>query len=73
HHYDQRDATELEQAARISGAMAFVTTEKDAQNLSGLSFSELPVFIAVIEMELPQHDAFFGFIHQRLAARSSVV
>jgi len=73
HHYDQRDATELEQAARISGAMAFVTTEKDAQNLSGLSFSELPVFIAVIEMELPQQDAFFGFIHQRLAARSSVV
>lgn len=72
HHYDQRDATELEQAARTSGARAFVTTEKDAQNLSGLSFSEFPVFIAVVEMELPQQDAFLGFIRDRLAARSAV-
>ena len=70
---DQRDALELEQVARSSGAKAFVTTEKDAQNLSGVSFSDLPVFIAAIEMELPQQDAFFGFIRERLAARSAVV
>jgi tetraacyldisaccharide 4'-kinase len=73
HRYDQRDAGELEQVARTGGAKALVTTEKDAQNLSGISFSEFPVFIAVIEMELPQQDAFFGFIRERLAARSSVV
>ncbi len=73
HHYDQRDATELEHVARISGARAFVTTEKDAQNLSGLSFSEFPVFIAVVEMHIPQQDAFLGFIRGRLAARSAVV
>ena len=73
HRYDQRDALELEQVARASGAKAFITTEKDAQNLSGVSFSEFPVFIAVIEMELPQQDSFFGFIHERLAARSAVV
>ena len=73
HRYDQRDALELEQSARTTGAKAFVTTEKDAQNLSGVSFSEFPVFIAVIEMELPQQDAFFGFIRERLAARSAVV
>ena len=72
HHYHQRDATELEQVARTSGARAFITTEKDAQNLSGLSFSEFPVFIAVVEMELPQQDAFLGFIRERLAARSAV-
>jgi tetraacyldisaccharide 4'-kinase len=73
HRYDQRDALELEQVARTSGAKAFVTTEKDAQNLSGVSFVEFPVFIAVIEMELPQQDAFWGFIRERLAARSAVV
>jgi len=73
HRYDQRDALELEQVARSSGAKAFVTTEKDAQNLSGVSFVEFPVFIAVIEMELPQQDAFFGFIRERLSARSALV
>jgi len=73
HRYDQRDALELEQSARTTGAKAFVTTEKDAQNLSGVSFAEFPVFIAVIEMELPQQDAFFGLIRERLAARSAVV
>jgi tetraacyldisaccharide 4'-kinase len=73
HRYDQRDALELEQVARAARAKAFVTTEKDAQNLSGVSFSEFPVFIAVIEMQLPQQDTFFSFIHDRLAARSTVV
>jgi tetraacyldisaccharide 4'-kinase len=73
HRYDQRDATELEQAARTGGAQAFVTTEKDAQNLSGISFTEFPVYIAVIEMELPQQEAFFDFICERLTARSAVV
>jgi tetraacyldisaccharide 4'-kinase len=73
HRYDQRDALELEQVARTHGAKALITTEKDAQNLTGVSFAEFPVFIAVIEMELPQQDAFFGFIRERLAARSAVV
>jgi len=73
HRYDQRDALDLEQVARSHGAKAFITTEKDAQNLSGVSFSEFPVFTAVIEMELPQQDAFFDFINERLAARSAVV
>jgi tetraacyldisaccharide 4'-kinase len=73
HRYDQRDAHELEQVARTSGAKAFITTEKDAQNLSGVSFVEFPVFIAVIEMELPQQDALLSFIRERLAARSAVV
>jgi tetraacyldisaccharide 4'-kinase len=73
HHYDQRDALELEQVARANGAKALVTTEKDAQNLTAVSFSDLPVFIAVIEMELPQQHAFLGFIRERLAARSALV
>jgi len=73
HRYDQRDALELEQVAHSHGAKAFITTEKDAQNLSGVSFGEFPVYTAVIEMELPQQDAFFDFINERLAARSAVV
>jgi tetraacyldisaccharide-1-P 4'-kinase len=73
HRYDQRDALELERVARTSGAKAFITTEKDAQNLSGVSFVEFPVFIAVIEMELPQQDAFLDFIRKRLAPRTAAV
>jgi tetraacyldisaccharide 4'-kinase len=73
HHYDQRDADELQQVARTIGARALVTTEKDAQNLSGVCFTGIPVFVAVIEMQLPQEEAFFDFIRQRLSARSALV
>ena len=71
HRYDARDTSELEAAARVSGAKAFLTTEKDAQNLAGVRFGELPVFIAVIDLEIPQQDAFLAAIHTALGARSA--
>ena len=70
HRYDARDARELEAAARTGGAKALVTTEKDAQNLAGVQFDELPVFIAVIEFEIPQQEALFAAIHAAFEARS---
>jgi tetraacyldisaccharide 4'-kinase len=72
HRYDQRDASELETIALASGAKALVTTEKDAQNLAGLQFPDVPVFIAVIDLDLPQQDAFLSAIRARLEARSAV-
>jgi tetraacyldisaccharide 4'-kinase len=71
HRYDARDASELEAAARASGAKAFVTTEKDAQNLAGVGFGEFPVFVAVIELEIAQQAALLGAIHAALEARSA--
>ncbi len=73
HRYDARDAGELEAIALASGAKALVTTEKDAQNLTGLQFTGLPVFIAVIDLDLPQQDAFLSAIRARLAERSAAV
>lgn len=71
HRYDARDALELETAARAGGAKVLVTTEKDAQNLAGVQFNELPVFIAVIEFEIPQQEALLAAIHAALETRSA--
>jgi tetraacyldisaccharide 4'-kinase len=73
HRYDTRDARELEQAAQNAGARALLTTEKDAQNLSGVNFSATPVFIAVIDMDISKQDSFLALVNEKLAARMSVV
>ena len=71
HKYDSRDAKELEAAARAAGAKAFLTTEKDAQNLASIQFTELPVFIVVIDLEISQRDAFLAAIRAGIDARSA--
>ena len=71
HKYDARDAVELEAAARAAGAKAFLTTEKDAQNLASIQFTELPVFIVVIDLEISQPDAFLAAIRAGIEARSA--
>ena len=71
HRYDQRDADELEAAARAGGAQAFLTTEKDAQNLAGVAFAELPVFLAVIDLEISQPDDFLAAIRSQIEARGA--
>jgi tetraacyldisaccharide 4'-kinase len=73
HCYDQRDATELQAAARAAGAKALVTTEKDAQNLSGIHFSELPVYIAVIDLLISKEASFLELIYEKLAAAGNLV
>jgi tetraacyldisaccharide 4'-kinase len=73
HRYDARDARELEQAAQNAGAKALLTTEKDAQNLSGLNFSATPVFVALIALEISEEDSFLALVNEKLAARMSVV
>lgn len=73
HHYDQRDAAELQAAARAAGAKALVTTEKDAQNLSGIHFSELPVYIVVIDLLISKEASFLELIHEKLAAAGNLV
>jgi tetraacyldisaccharide 4'-kinase len=72
HRYDPRDVQEIEAAARAAGAQALVTTEKDAQNLAGTSFTSLPVYLAVIELSVSNEDAFFSFIDQKIQQRKRV-
>jgi tetraacyldisaccharide 4'-kinase len=67
HRYTQRDISAIEQAAKRVGANAFVTTEKDAQNLSGLKFEETPLYVAVIDLVVTPEADFRSVLDQTLA------
>lgn len=71
HRYTAGEAQALAKAARAAGARAFVTTEKDAQNLAGAQFGELPVFVAVIDLEISQGAAFWEAIQAQIVAKAS--
>ena len=51
HAYTQRDVDRVVQTARDTGAEAIVTTEKDAVRLEGLRQSEIPVYVAQLEVQ----------------------
>ena len=72
HSYDARDAVELASAARACGAKALITTEKDAQNLSGVSFADFPVYVAIIDLEISKESVLLAFIWEKLEARKSL-
>jgi tetraacyldisaccharide 4'-kinase len=71
HRYDSRDGAELEAAAQDAGASALLTTEKDAQNLAGVTFAKLPVFITAIDLEISKEQELLNLIRQKLEARTS--
>jgi tetraacyldisaccharide 4'-kinase len=71
HRYDARDAAELEVAAKQSGAKMLITTEKDAQNLAGVDFQELPVHIAVIDLVVSREAELMKLIHDGLERRKA--
>jgi tetraacyldisaccharide 4'-kinase len=68
HRYTDRDVLKIQQAAKQSGANAFVTTEKDAQNLSGAKLVEAPVYVSVIELAVSPDADFKNALDQTLAA-----
>ncbi|HVM75247.1 MAG TPA: tetraacyldisaccharide 4'-kinase [Candidatus Saccharimonadales bacterium] len=72
HRYDQRDVAELVSSARRAGANALLTTEKDAQNLTGVNFSEMPVYLAVIDFEIAKETALLDLLNEKMAARMSI-
>ena len=51
HRYTASDVKSLEEAAQSVAAKAFVTTEKDVQNLPDIQFKELPLYVAAIDLE----------------------
>jgi tetraacyldisaccharide 4'-kinase len=68
HRYTRRDISAVKKAGKRLGAQAFVTTEKDAQNLSGLAFEEAPLYIAVIDLVVTPEADFRNVLDQTLAA-----
>ncbi len=68
HLYSQRDALTVQESGNKAGAKAFVTTEKDAQNLSGLKF-EAPLYVSVIELAISPEADFHNVLDRLLAAK----
>jgi tetraacyldisaccharide 4'-kinase len=68
HLYTRQDFLEIRQAGKRAGANAFVTTEKDAQNLGGLTFEEAPVYVAVIDVIVTPEADFRNVLDQTLVA-----
>jgi tetraacyldisaccharide 4'-kinase len=68
HRYTQRDIFAIRQAGKRVDANAFVTTEKDAQNLGSLKFEEAPLYVAVIDLVVTPEADFRTVLDQTLAA-----
>jgi len=66
HLYTAADLRRLEKAAQSAGAIAFVTTEKDAENLGGIDSTALPIFVAVIDFVLAAESEFLAALEQKL-------
>ncbi|OLB29217.1 MAG: tetraacyldisaccharide 4'-kinase [Acidobacteria bacterium] len=69
HRYTEQDVLRIKKAGAKDGAKAFITTEKDAQNLSGLTFEGLPLFISVIDMAVSPEADFLSILDRLLAAK----
>ncbi len=68
HRYTQRDILAVTQAGKRVGANAFVTTEKDAQNLGGLTFEGAPLYVTVIDLIVAPEADFRNVLDQAFAA-----
>jgi len=66
HRYTQRDILAIQQAGKRAGAVAFVTTEKDAQNLAAVTFKETPLYVAVIDLVVAPEADFRSVLQRTL-------
>ena len=73
HRYNAADADALQTSAVKAGARALVATEKDAQNFNATHFSRLPVYLAVISLEIPGEKEFFSLVKSKLPAAGGEV
>ena len=70
--YKQKDVEGLLLAGKQSSANGFITTEKDAQNLTGLNFGDTPAYIAAIDFVIAPEADFRNVLDQTLANRAGV-
>jgi len=67
HRYTAGDAGALERAAKGANARGMITTEKDANNLTGVSLQLFPVFMAIIDIEVSHEEDFLSLIQCKIA------
>jgi tetraacyldisaccharide 4'-kinase len=68
HRYTAVDLQRLEKAVQRAGAIAFVTTEKDAENLGQGKNTPIPIFVAVIDFVLTAESEFLAALERKLQA-----
>ncbi len=66
HRYKAADLRRLEKEAQNAGAIAFVTTEKDVENLVGIDPPVFPIFVAVIDFVLSAESEFIAALDRKL-------
>ena len=66
HHYTEEDILQIQREAKRAGANAFVTTEKDEQNLGGMRFEHPPVYVSVIDLVVSPEADFKNALAQTL-------
>lgn len=69
HLYTSSDIRRLEEAAEQVGAKAFITTEKDEQNLRSMQLFKRPVHVAVIDFVFSSESELVAAIDRTLAAQ----
>jgi tetraacyldisaccharide 4'-kinase len=67
HRYSDRDLANLMKEAQRAGAMAFVTTEKDACNIREGQGIALPIFVSVIDFVFTSESEFVSALERKLA------
>jgi tetraacyldisaccharide 4'-kinase len=72
HRYELRDIALLDRAGAQANAKAFLTTEKDAQNLAGLALPALPIYVAMIDLEVVPEAEFLSVIGRTLQERGGI-
>ena len=73
HRYTLADARRLEKEAQSAGAIAFMTTEKDAENLAGWTGTAIPIFIATIDFVFTAESEFVAALERKLLAPRGVM
>ncbi|HKN74329.1 MAG TPA: tetraacyldisaccharide 4'-kinase [Candidatus Acidoferrum sp.] len=66
HRYSAVDLQRLEKSAQGAGAIAFVTTEKDAKNLADGCSTAIPIFVSVIDFVLTAESEFLAALERKL-------
>jgi tetraacyldisaccharide 4'-kinase len=66
HRYTVDDLRRLEKSAQRAGAIAFVTTEKDAENLSEGTSTAIPIFVTVIDFVITAESEFIAALDRKL-------
>jgi tetraacyldisaccharide 4'-kinase len=72
HCYSQTEMVALVRAAKSAGAIALVTTEKDAQNLKHAVLSDLSIEVAVTSIEIANESEFLRDLRSKLPAAVGV-